>query len=151
VADLIIRGKKFFKVSGELAAILAQLFPDEVQKLNQPPALNLGQGHQPPINQRKPVWGVGIQKRNGRAVLTLVIPTGEEFQYQFKPEDAQATFTRMGWPVPEQYLKAYAEEHGRQPVDDGYRAATPELSLMAEHYQPGKFNCTPTPERPPLP
>ena len=151
MADLVIKGRKFFKVDPTLASILSQLFPEDVQKLHQPPSLNLGQGNQQPVGERKPRWVVGIHATNGRALLKLITPLGEELPYQAAPEQAQATFTRMGWPVPEQYLKAYAEEYGRQPVDDGYREATPELSLMAEHYQPGKFKCTPTPERPPLP
>jgi len=141
MADLIIKGKKFFKVEPTLASIISQLFPDEIQKINKP-QFNRGQGHQPPINERKAVWSVGTFGRYGRAALTLELPTGETYPYQFKPEQAQATFTKMGWPVPQQYLDAYAALFAQQP-ESVWCHPTKQEDIMSRHYNRQRFDCTP--------
>ena len=149
MADLIIKGKTFNKIDHQLAQILLQMFPDDVQKLQPPRSLNLGQGDAAPVRERKPVWSVGFQPRNGRAVLNLLTPLGEHIPFQGKPGDAQPVFTKMGWPVPQQFLDDYAAAFNRQP-ETVWRDAKPEDHVMGLHYRRDLFDSTPPPARPPL-
>lgn|SRR5690348_13735119 len=142
MADLIIRGKPFHKIDPTFAKILEQLFPEDVQKTQPPRSFNLGQGNSTPVSERKPQWSVGFQPRNGRAVLNLLTPLGEHIAYQYAPKDAQATFTKMGWPVPEQFLKAYTDAYKQQP-EAVWREATEEDNLMARHLSPARFASVP--------
>lgn len=97
MADLVIKGKPFHKLDPTFAAILLRMFPDEVQKVNQPP-----------IQKRQPTWLVTTNQVRDLPQIELKLATGETITYpgpgRENPygdvEEARAAFKKTGFPLP---------------------------------------------------